>query len=99
MDASVKHGAGKNGKLRRERLKVVLMSRFEESNGTAQSIWDALADLMKGRDLSEVVETLEICGILSHSESLEYEEQQAIEEARASSSPIYAAPMTVTFRL
>lgn len=94
------YGTGKNGKLRRE-LMAVLMGRYgnissainhqeavwpeEELSGRALCILDALADLTRSKPLSEVVGTLEICGILSRKEALHFlgtgRAQKAIKEA------------------
>lgn len=90
------YGAGK-GRLLQKELMVVLMHRYDSVMAgeghleVARGILDALADLMRRRNLSRVVETLEICGIISHAEARHFlgadSEQQVIEEAGASSGP------------
>ena len=104
---SSKDRAGKDRLLRRE-LMVVLMERYDSIRAheghleTARGILDALADLMRRRNLPKVVETLEICGILSSEEARHFlgegSTQQVIEEAFASSSP-YPCQFAIGFTL
>lgn len=99
MDGSGNYGTGKNGKRRRE-LMAVLMTRYqnlvsvishqeaawpeEELSERAISILEALSDLMRRKELTGTVGSLEICGILSHEEAEHFlgTGQQTIKEAK-----------------
>lgn len=75
------YGSGKKYRLLRKELEVVLMNRYmvtrsgdgiileEERRNMALCIIDALFDLQHKGDLSEIVEALEISGVLSPSEA------------------------------
>ncbi len=68
--------------------KYALMANHEAEctglSGKAFSILDALADLMRRRDLGEIVEIMELCGILGREEAqhfLRSRAQKATKEA------------------
>ncbi len=74
-----------------------------ELQGMALSILDSLADLMKRRELSEVVYALEMCGILGRKEALHYigegRAQQVIKEATGLLQSLPTLPVLPYLRL
>ena len=76
---------------------MVLMSRYdsvrsdEDRLEEAWCVADALVDLVMRRNYFEVVETLELCGIISHREAMHFlgadRWQQTVEEAKGLLQP------------
>ena len=113
VSGSGNYGAGKNDRLLRSELMAVLMNRFDgmidemncreeaphgiELSERAQAVWHGLADLMRRKELSEVVEALELAGILSHTEARHFlragaRKQQVIKEATGLLQPLSTPP-------
>ena len=113
VSGSGNYGAGRNDRLLRKELMAVLMNRFDgiinEMNcheeapygigltEKAQAVWHGLADLMRQKELSEVVEALELAGILGHEEARHFlragaRKQQVIKEATGLLQPLSTPP-------